>query len=125
MIYECSLPFPPSVNKAYGNRSNQKRFKSKAYKAWEQSCPELTLPEKGAIDWPVAVVYRFYLPDRRLRDVANYEKLVTDQLVKKCVLVDDNFKIIKSMHLHFSGVDRGNPRVDIEIYELKENVVSI
>lgn len=125
MIYTCALPFPPSVNKAYGGGSGQKRFKSKTYKAWEKSCPKLILPECGAIDWPVAVVYRYHLPDRRLRDIGNYEKAVTDQLVKQCILMDDNFKIIKSMHLHFAGVDRGNPRVDIEIFEIKDNVVAI
>ena len=125
MIFSCTLPFPVSVNSAYGNRSNQKRFKSKAYKEWEKSCPKLTLPECGAIDWPVHVVYNYYMPDNRLRDVGNYEKVISDFLVKECILCDDNHKILRSIHLNFAGIDKGNPRVEIQIYEIKNNIIDI
>lgn len=125
MIYECTLPFPVSVNSAYGNRSNQKRFKSKAYKDWEKKCPNLTLPDGGSIDYPIHLVFRFYMPDKRVRDLDNYIKLPTDMLVKQCILFDDNTKVIRSVHYHFAGVDKGNPRVEVEIHKIKENVVSI
>lgn len=121
MIYKTTLPFPPSVNKIKGVYRG-KQIKSKEYRAWEKNCPNLVLPECGAIDWPVHVIYRFYMPDQRLRDIGNFEKATTDQLVKQCILMDDNTKIIQSLHLNFAGIDRGNPRVEIEIYEMKDNV---
>lgn len=124
MIYECELPFPPSVNNIKGVYKG-KNIKSKQYRAWEKSCPDLILPERGVIDWPVHLTYKIYMPDKRLRDIGNYEKAITDQLVKQCILMDDNTKIVHGIHIHFAGVDRGNPRVEITIHELKDNVVVI
>lgn len=124
MIYETTLPFPPSVNKitrAYKGRA----IKSKSYREWEKNCPDLILPEDGSIDWPVHIVYEFFMPDKRKRDIGNFEKAVTDQLVKQCVLFDDNCQIVKSIELKFIAVDRDNPRVEISIFNLKENVVPI
>jgi len=118
LIYHCVLPFPVSVNSAYGNRSNQQRFKSKAYKAWEKSCPALLLPQSGCIDWPVRVVYNFFMPDKRVRDIGNYEKVTTDMLVKQAVLFDDSTKVIQSIALNYCGIDRDNSRVEIEIYNV-------
>ena len=125
-LYECSLPFPVSVNSAYGNRSNQQRFKSKSYKAWLQRCPLLTLPECGSIDFPVHLNYAYFMPDKRLRDIGNYEKLVTDFLVSQGVLFDDATSIIQSLHLNFAGIDRGSPRVEIGVFKIKpDNIVRI
>lgn len=106
------------MNSCYGGGSGQKRFKSKAYKAWEQSCPDLILPECGAIDWPVALTYEYTMPDKRLRDIGNYEKVVTDMLVKQCILMDDNTKIIQRIDLIYAGVDRDKSRVDITVRQL-------
>lgn len=122
MIYSCTLPFPISINSAFGNRSNQKRFKSKAYKDWEAKCPNLSLPEEGCISRPIHLLVKYFLPDARVRDLDNYLKLPIDQLVRQCILEDDNTKIIKSLHLYLAGVDKGNPRCEIEIHEIKDNV---
>lgn len=115
-IYTCTLPFPPSVNGLFGGGSNQQRFKSKQYKAWLKKCPPLVLPECGAIDFAVTVRQVFYMPDKRKRDIGNYEKAVTDYLVSQCVLIDDHHEIVTEMHLKFGGVNRENPRVEIEVF---------
>lgn len=118
MIYSCTLPFPPSVNSAYGGGSGQRRFKSKQYKAWEKECPQLVLPECGAVDWPVSITYDFYMPDKRRRDIGNYEKVLTDMLVTQCILMEDNTKIVRQIILNYVGVDRDKPRVEIFLTNL-------
>ena len=118
-IYQCSLPFPPSVNAAFGQRPNHQRFKSDAYKAWLASCPDLVLPECGMIIFPVRVVYRFFHPDKRKRDITNYLKLPEDFLVAKDVIEDDNQNIVVGVAAIFQGYDKENPRVEIEIYDAR------
>jgi Holliday junction resolvase RusA-like endonuclease len=113
VIYKITLPLPPSVNSAYGGGSGQRRFKSASYKKWLLKCPAVI--DRPKIDKPVCVAYNIYLPDGRLRDIANYEKLSTDFLVNNGILADDNFKIIQHVSLNFKGIDKDNPRVEIEI----------
>jgi Holliday junction resolvase RusA-like endonuclease len=111
--YTITLPLPPSVNSAYGGGSGQRRFKSASYKRWLLKCPAVT--DRPNINVPVCVTYNIYLPDGRLRDIVNYEKLATDFLVNNGILVDDNFKIIQRVNLNFNGIDKHSPRVEIEI----------
>jgi crossover junction endodeoxyribonuclease RusA len=114
-IFYCTLPFPPSVNGLFGGGSKQRRFPSKQYKAWQQASPDLILPEDGMIDYPVAITYTFYLPDKRKRDLSNYIKAPEDYLVKHCIIEDDNHTIVVKTILEFGGIDRDNPRVEISI----------
>jgi Holliday junction resolvase RusA-like endonuclease len=95
---------------------------SKTYKEWIKSCPQLILPECGAIDFPVSVSYTFFLPDKRLRDLTNYIKAPEDYLVSQCVLFDDNHKIVQRAVLELGGLDKGCPRVQIVIYQIKPPV---
>ena len=109
-----TLPFPPSVNALFGNRSNQQRFMSKAYKEWLKSCPTIT-PGNGCIQEPCHVEYVLYFPDKRKRDLSNYIKAPEDYLVSQCALLDDNHEIVQSFSVKFGGIDRGNPRVEVRI----------
>ena len=109
------LPFPVSVNGAYGGGSGQKRFPSKKYKEWLAKCPKLSAEH---INECVYIVYIFYFPDARTRDISNYIKVVDDFLVKSGVLIDDNWKIISRVSIGHGGIDRKNPRVEISIYPI-------
>lgn len=117
MLYSCTLPFPPSVNALFGGGSNQRRFMSKAYKEWIKSCPQLVLPECGAINFPVSVSYTFFMPDKRARDLTNYTKAPEDYLVSQWILFDDNHSIVQRVVLELGGLDKGNPRVEIQIFK--------
>lgn len=93
MQFSAFLPVPPTANNLFPTSKSGHRFPSKQYKAWAG------LAEKWfAIDAPAAVPclkgrirarYEFAFGDRRARDIANFEKAVTDFLVKKRVLLDD------------------------------------
>jgi crossover junction endodeoxyribonuclease RusA len=88
------LPFPPSVNSLYdGGRNTKRRFISDTYRAWLEHAGYalLTQPDrKHRHAGPVQVTYTFCPPDKRNRDVFNYEKAVSDLLVKHEIIEDDS-----------------------------------
>lgn len=114
--YFFSLPLPPSVNSAYGGGSGQKRFKSKEAKAWEKEAIK-HLPPVIIAD-PIRITYTFYFPDKRDRDIFNYEKLTTDLIVGNGVILTDSWKQLVEGVVRFGGIDKGKPRVDVVIEKL-------
>lgn len=103
------LPFPPSVNSLYGGGSKQRRFKSKKYKEWEASCPDISL---GRLSVPVHIHYHFYPPSNHKRDGANYMKAPLDYVVSAGVLPDDNWNVVVSESWSWSHhPDPRHPRV--------------
>ena len=89
---ELSLPFPPSVNSLYStNWLTKKRFKSERYETWiSNAITHLQLTHFHYVRGKVKATYEFGRPDNRRRDVANYEKAVSDFLVAAAVLNDDS-----------------------------------
>ena len=116
-MIKITLPFPLSVNSAYGQHAGRQRFKSKKYKNWLADC---TILEPLNIDYAVRITYNFYFPDKRVRDLGNYEKVVTDYLVNQGVLKDDNWQIIQEIVLKSNGVNKENHRVEIEIDKIED-----
>lgn len=60
----------------------------------------------------------FYPPDRRKADLTNKAESIMDLLVDNRILKDDNWFICGDINLKFGGVDKINPRVEIEITEI-------
>lgn len=89
MILE--FPFPPSVNHylgRFGNRS-YKTAKAKAYNQAILAIVKQNNADMG-FDYPLNVLYMYWMPDKRKRDIANYEKVLTDSMVTAGVMVDDH-----------------------------------
>ena len=88
------LPFPPSINSLYpSNKTTQRRFKSKKYKEWIDFADILYLQQMRGLPKfinPVQFVIYLGRPDKRIRDAANYEKAVSDYLVRVELLADDS-----------------------------------
>jgi len=61
---------------------------------------------------PVAVVFDFYWPDARTRDLSNWVKLPEDALID-VAYVDDS-QIVEAAHRD-QGIDREHPRVEITV----------
>lgn len=89
MILE--LPFPPSVNHYLGRRGHQtyKTAKAKAYNV-EVALRVALAGLKAGFNTPLDVTYHYWMPDQRKRDIANYEKVLTDSMVTAGVMVDDH-----------------------------------
>lgn len=86
--------------------------------------------EKGAIaavalqfagykvtDYPVALGLTFYFSNKRARDLDNVAASIMDVLVKSGVLEDDSTKYVTRLVLEYGGVDKENPRVEVELSE--------
>ena len=85
------LPFPPSVNHYLGRRGHQ-TYKTAKAKAYNSEVYALVLQARAnlKLDAPLTVWYQYWFPDKRKRDVANYEKVLTDSMVTANVMVDDH-----------------------------------
>jgi crossover junction endodeoxyribonuclease RusA len=89
LILEFS--FPPSVNHYLGRRGHH-TYKTAQAKAYNAEVYALVLQAHAALrlDTPLTVWYQYWFPDKRKRDVANYEKVLTDSMVTANVMVDDH-----------------------------------
>ena len=110
---KITVPFPPSVNHYLLKHrfGVTKTTKTKAYNQLINFDIKLQNANLG-LDIPLFVTYNFWMPDRRKRDIANFEKVLTDSLVTAGVMVDDN--IIHKWQMERMGIVK-NGRVDIII----------
>lgn len=69
----------------------------------------------SVINTPSSVCMKLYRKDNIKRDLDNVATSVLDGLVRGEVIADDNYSIVKSLHIEDCGVDKNNPRVEIEI----------
>lgn len=98
---------------------------SKLYKQYEKDCkpfmPVLRQP-KPYICSPVNVKCTYYMPTRRRVDLTNLLEATDDMLVHYGVLEDDNSNIIVSHDGSRVYYDKENPRTEIEIEEIKDEI---
>lgn len=70
----------------------------------------------------IDLTFTLYKRDRRKVDRANvlsvHEKFFCDALVESGCLPDDNDDYVQSTHYYSGGIDKNNPRVEIEIKEV-------
>ena len=72
-------------------------------------------------DNPIFLGYKYFLRDRRLVDVGNInsvvEKYFLDALVELGRLKDDNYNFVIGASYMFGGIDKDDPRCEVEIKE--------
>lgn len=89
VMFEASLPVPPTANNLFPTSKSGHRFTSSEYRAWK----ELAAAEfKGCfqqLNGRLQAEYHYVFKDFKRRDLANFEKAVTDFLVTKGVFEDD------------------------------------
>ena len=91
------------------------------YTQWHQEMSLLL--SSTAISKPygfISLVMTFYLPDKRKTDLINKAESVLDLFVDNKIIVDDDWLCVNSLHLSSGGVDKENPRCEIEIIELEK-----
>ncbi len=109
------FPIPPSVNSMYGGGSKQKRFPSNRYKAWIKKTENMGYPTPCFSS--VYITYYLYFPDNKVRDCKNFLKAIDDWLVHNKIIRDDSWQVMKGERILPQGIDRENPRIEIEIQE--------
>lgn len=103
-----SLPFPPSVNAMFAD-GRTRRVKSQKYADWILEAGyalnrQRPAPIRGKVNLAYVVQEGF---DKRRRDVGNYEKAVTDLLVKHGVIEADDNTIVREINLKWSNAVEG------------------
>lgn len=73
---------------------------------------------------PLEFIYTIYRPNKRKIDLSNVlsivDKFVADGIVKAGLIPDDNIDYIKKVTYLDGGIDRINPRCDLEIIRYME-----
>ena len=91
---------------------------SKNYREWHEE--QSWLIKKYIPKQPIKkckIEMAFYSGDKRLYDLSNKAESAMDFLVDNKIIEDDNYSICSELLLKFGGIDKINPRVEIEIYE--------
>ncbi len=112
---------PPSNNEYMGNSHNFNDYRQQKVRwHWlvKSALCKAKKPKKPLEKALVKISYFF--KDNHRRDPDNYSgKMILDPLVKEKVLKDDNFDVV-TLQLGKSGVDKLNPRTEIEIISLED-----
>ncbi len=119
---KIKIPIKPlSINDAYHGR----HIKTQAFRQYENNVSYL-LPynQKKVKDGEYFIKYTFYIKNYEKSDTGNFEKLITDILVKRGYLKDDRF--IKAMYLEKIKVkDMEDEKIvlDIVLYDKRHDVL--
>lgn len=109
---QICIPLKPlSINDAHEGR----HIKTKAFKQYEIDVTKL-LPfnSKEVPAGEYFVKYIFYLKNYKMSDTGNFEKLITDILVKRGYMKDDRY--IKAMYLLKEPVsDKNEEKIILDI----------
>lgn len=90
-MIKLHLPFPPSVNSAYANGGNKRgRHKTEQYVGWIKEASTAVKASHRAEMGPYSLSICLEAPDKRQRDLGNYEKCLSDFLVMHGVVKDDH-----------------------------------
>lgn len=96
---------------------------SKKYREWHKEV-SAQLDEAGGVppkyDSRVRITCRFWLDSNRRKDLDNEYASILDWLQDVGILEDDRWQIVSESHLYAMGIDRENPRVEIEIEDVRE-----
>lgn len=91
---------------------------SKNVQSWHKNAKVELLEQingRSVENYPVSVSMILYYNNKRARDLDNSSTSVLDALVKSGILVDDNYNYINRLVVEYGGVDRDNPRTEIQI----------
>ncbi len=119
---KITIPIKPlSINDAHHGR----HIKTREFLAYEKNVAYL-LPynQEDVEEGEYFVKYSFYIKNYKMSDTGNFEKLITDILVKRGYLKDDRY--IKAIYLEkvlVSDVLKEKIEVEIVLYKNKADVL--
>lgn len=94
---------------------------SDRYRLWNEDAVMQLRLQKPKYFERCVIEMIFYYSDKRKRDSDNGVNSVFDTLQDAGIIQDDNYQIIP-MHIAKSFYDKKNPRVEIYIYEVKNEI---
>ena len=128
-MIKFTLPIKPVSKKNHGQIVMRGKYPmllpSKQYLQFEKdSLPYFyrVKQEVGVVDYPVNIQCTFYMDARRKVDLSNLLNAVDDAMVKSGFILDDNRDIIAGHDGSRVYHDKDNPRIELEITEVKDYV---
>lgn len=102
--FPVTIPLPPSTNNLFVNVRGKGRVSSKAYLAWQEvAIPILAgMPKPPTL--PVVVVISITSGTGGYFDIANFEKAITDSMVKAGCIPDDSFKYVVGVYVRLHDI---------------------
>jgi Holliday junction resolvase RusA-like endonuclease len=95
---------------------------SKSYAEWHKDASTQLLKYNLATTSRVeCITLRFFAPDKRKSDLTNKAESILDLLVDNKIIEDDNWFLLDKVILEFGGIDRKNPRCEINIKKARKN----
>lgn len=123
---EITIPIQPVTKKNHGNivmiKGHPIMLPSKPYVEYEKACKKYIISLEKPIDYPINLKVYYYMGHKRKCDITNLLQATCDILVKYKVLEDDNYTIVASTDGTRVFYDKENPRAEIFIEKLDENV---
>ena len=112
MIITLTGKVPSKKNSRINTRSGMS-FPSSKYTAWHK---DAVLQLRGVKPIPkgTPLVFTYYSDSLRSGDLSNKWQSIEDTLTDCGIIEDDNWFILPDIHMKFGGVDRLNPRAEIE-----------
>lgn len=92
---------------------------SNSYREWHKEQTEYLKifgPKKTYTHCSLSMT--FFFPDKRRSDTINKEESVLDLFVDLGIIKDDDWTCVSTRHIYSGGVDKENPRVEIDIIDL-------
>lgn len=78
---------------------------------------------EGVLTRKAWLKYKIYFPDNRAADLGNIgaivDKFTSDCLTKEGYIEDDNRRIVKRISFDDGGIDKINPRAELELIEME------
>lgn len=113
-----TIPLPPSQNHAYITTRKGQRIMTEHHRQFKQGVRLSVIVQiRGKVLKPYISLsllqMAFFWPDKRARDYDNYAKISLD-CIKGLLVEDDCCWNIKELALITRGIDKKNPRVEIE-----------
>lgn len=60
------------------------------------------------------ITFTMFAPDARKGDLSNKFESVADVLVDVGIMEDDNWFVMGDVHMKFGGIDKINPRIEVD-----------
>lgn len=103
----------PSKKNSRINTRSGLSFPSAKYTAWHKEAL-LQLKEVGKIPSGTPLRFTYYSDSKRSGDLSNKWQSIEDTFTDCGIIEDDNWFILPDIHMKFGGVDKENPRAEIE-----------
>lgn len=103
----------PSKKNSRINTRSGRSFPSSKYTAWHKdACKQLTGVNPIASGTPIKFTY--FSDSKRSGDLSNKWQSIEDTFTDCGIIEDDNWFCLPDIHMVFGGIDKLNPRAEVE-----------